>query len=58
MTEFVDDSVRIDTPIRRLSMDSVSNKFGDCLLDLCKATELRIGNGRLFENTEKMTCYT
>ena len=58
LTKFEDDSIRIDTPIRRLSMDSVSNEFGDCLLDLCKATELRIVYGRLFENTEKMTCYT
>ena len=29
-----------------------------CLLDLCKATNLRIVNGRLFENSDKMTCYT
>ena len=39
-------------------MDSGSNKFGDCLLDLCKATGLRIVNGRLFDNTHRMTCFT
>ena len=28
------------------------------LLDLCKATEMRIVNGRIFCNTDKMTCFT
>ena len=46
LTEFEDNSVCTDVPIRRLLMDSGSNKFGDCLLDLCKATGLRIDNGR------------
>ena len=58
LTEFEDNSFSADVPIRRLSMDHGSNKFGDCLLDLCKATGLRIVNGRLFENTDKMTCFT
>ena len=34
------------------------NRFGDHLLDLCKATEMRIVNGRIFPNTDKMTCFT
>ena len=58
LTEFEDNSVCTDVPIRRLSMDSGSNKYGDCLLDLCKATGLRIVNGRLFDNTHRMTCFT
>ena len=58
LIEIEDDSIQMDTPIRRLSMDNVSNKYGDRLLDLCKATNLRIVNSRLFENTDKMTCYT
>ena len=36
----------------------MSNRFGDCLLDLCKATEMRIVNGRISHDTDKMTCYT
>ena len=39
-------------------MDNVVNRFGDHLLDLCKATEMRIVNGRIFPNTDKMTCFT
>ena len=35
-----DNSIQADTPLRCLSKDSLSNKFGDCLLDLCKATEI------------------
>ena len=48
----------LDTPLKRLSMDSLVNRFGDHLLDLCKATEMRIVNGRIFRNTDKMTCFT
>ena len=38
--------------LKRLSMDSVVNRFGDHLLDLCKATEMCIVNGRIFPNTD------
>ena len=53
-----DDMFSPDAPLRRLSIDCVSNRFGDYLLDLCKATEMRIVNGRIFEHTDKMTCFT
>ena len=53
-----DNSIQADTPLRRLSKDSLSKKFGDCLLDLCKANEMRIVNGSIFCNTDKMTCFT
>ena len=53
-----DNSLEPDTPIRRRSAVIISNKFGDCLLDLCKAVNIRIVNGRLFDNTDKMTCCT
>ena len=36
-----------DVPVPRSSLDSVCNAHGLKLLDLCKATQLRIGNGRL-----------
>ena len=36
-----------DIPLKRYSKDSVSNDQGVKLLDLCKATSLRIANGRL-----------
>ena len=39
-------------------MDTVVNRFGDYLLDLCKAAGMRIVNGRIFPNTDKMTCFT
>ena len=41
----------MDQPQRRLSADVISNRFGDCLLDLCKAVNICIVNGRLFKNT-------
>ena len=56
---FDDRSNFVDTPItRRRSMDREVNRYGICLIDLCKATDMRILNGRLFENTDKMTCFT
>ncbi|XP_053380068.1 uncharacterized protein LOC128548716 [Mercenaria mercenaria] len=50
----------IDTPLPRCSRDFKSNRFGDYLLDLCKATNLRIVNGRLHEDKTvgKITCMT
>ena len=58
LPDFDDDIFSLDAPLRRLSIDSVVNRFGDHLLDLCKATEMRIVNGRIFPNTDKMTCFT
>lgn len=36
-----------DVPLARASMDNVHNTQGNKLLDLCKATSMRIANGRL-----------
>jgi len=36
-----------DTPLLRASSDSVCNRFGIKLLDVCKSTCVRIFNGRL-----------
>ena len=58
LPDFDYDIFSLDTPLKRLSMDSVVNRFGDHLLDRCKATEMRIVNGRIFPNTVKMTCFT
>ena len=46
--------------IPRTSCDKGSNRFGDCLLDLCKAVDLRIVNGRVGNdfNIGKFTCFT
>ena len=48
----------MDTPTRRLSLDNEVNRYGNCLLDLCKSTGMRIVNGRVFANTDKITCFT
>lgn len=48
LSDFDDDSISLDTPLRRSSMDTVVNRFGDYLLDLCKAAGMRIVNGRIF----------
>ena len=41
-------------------MDRGTNRFGESLLDLCKATGMRIVNGRLFKDQSvgRVTCYT
>ena len=36
-----------DEPLPRASVDKTSNAQGTLLLDLCKSTSIRIGNGRL-----------
>ena len=48
----------IDLPLSRASQDCKSNRFGEYLLDLCKATGIRIVNGRLFDDQGKITCMT
>ena len=53
-----EDTLSIETPMRRCSLDRGSNRFGDCLLDLCKSLNIKIFNGRLFPNTDKMTRFT
>ena len=43
----------------RLNMDSMTNKYGDILLSLCKTVPLRICNGRkLGDILGSYTCYT
>ena len=41
-----------DTPLPRVSEDKSSNNQGTKLLDLCKATGLRIANGRIGEDSK------
>ena len=36
-----------DVPLPRASVDKVSNSQGTQLLDMCKSTSMKIGNGRL-----------
>ena len=46
--DYIDDEDYLpDIPLQRQSMDNVCNSHGLKLLDLCKATSLRIANGRL-----------
>ena len=55
---FQDDTEDIDIPLQRFSMGRGSNRFGEFLLDLCKAANLRIVNGRLFNDKSigRITC--
>ena len=50
----------LDTPLPRYSEDKTTNRFGHYLLDLCKAVQLRIVNGRLFDDSciGAYTCMT
>ena len=43
---------------KRLSKDSKVNKYGRALIDLCKAGDLTIGNGRLYLNDHYVICET
>ena len=48
-----------ETPELRKSHDKTVNRFGDLLLDLCKASNLCIVNGRLYGDTNgSYTCMT
>ena len=51
-----------DVPLPRRSLDNICNSHGIKLLDLCKATSLRIANGRLGSDhqvgTYTYTCHT
>ena len=50
----------LDIPLPRYSEDKTTNRFGHYLLDLCKAVQLRIVNGRLFDDSciGAYTCMT
>ena len=50
-----DDSYSPDVPLPRASLDNTSNSYGNKLLDLCKATGMRIMNGRLGQGTDAFT---
>ena len=63
--DFVDDLLPIDyivdneeDEIRRESEDAlvIPDKFGKCLLDICKSTNMRILNGRFGAASSKFTC--
>lgn len=47
------DGYESDTPLARHSLDNLCNAQGTKLLDLCKATSMRIANGRLGEDRMK-----
>ena len=50
---FTDDDEYVpDTPLGRASLDKNVNSHGHKFLDLCKATGLRIANGRLGTDSE------
>ena len=55
-----DETFEIDRPLYRATTDPHVNKFGNAMIDMCKATNLRIVNGRLFgdNNVGKCTCVT
>jgi exonuclease III len=53
-----DEVITVDTPTPRISRDSTSNRFGDCLLDMCKATNQLIVNGRWSGDGGHFTCMT
>jgi hypothetical protein len=54
------DIYTIDPYLPRTSCDFDLNRFGDRLLDLCKSTNFRIDNGRMYSNKGigKFTCMT
>ena len=55
-----DETFEIDRPLYHATTDPHVNKFGNAMIDMCKATNLRIVNGRLFgdNNVGKCTCVT
>ena len=46
-----------DVPLPKASVDTVSNSHGTQLLDLCKSTSMKIGNGRLNDG-QRFTYYS
>lgn len=49
-----------DLPMPRFSMDRGTNRFGEYLLEMCKAVNMRIVNGRIHKDHSigRMTCFT
>ena len=58
IADLLPDDYIIDQSLPRSSEDSICNEYGTCLLEMCKASGLRILNGRLGEDkyTGKFTC--
>ena len=58
IVDLLPDNYITDQALPRYSEDRVCNDFGNCLLDLCKSTGLRIVNGRVGEDKfiGKVTC--
>lgn len=52
------DVITVDTFLPRSTQDGSTNRFGDSLLDLCKATNQRIVNGRWPGDRGNFTCVT
>ena len=48
----------LNVQFKRVSIDKTTNRVGYLLLDLCKAVQMRILNGRLYDDAEKgaFTC--
>jgi hypothetical protein len=52
-----DDFVKdIDDVVERFSIDDISNKHGDCLIEFCKDSKFVILNGRVTPNYDNYTC--
>ena len=58
LSDLLPEDYVIDSPLPRVSEDKVSNEYGNQLLEFCKATGLRLANGRLGEdkNIGRFTC--
>ena len=50
LINFRNDVGQVDTPMPRFSLVKGSNRLGDSLLNLCKASNMRIVNGRLHKD--------
>ncbi|WAR03415.1 hypothetical protein MAR_009973, partial [Mya arenaria] len=57
VSNFDPDDYVPDTPLRRVTQDTLHNSHGIQLMDLCKATSMRICNERL-EISESVTYYS
>ena len=50
LSDLLPEDYVIDSPLPRVSEDKISNEYGSQLLEFCKATGLRLANGRLGED--------
>ena len=56
LSDLLPEDYDIDSSLPRVSEDKVSNEYGNQLLEFCKATGLKLANGRLGEDTGQFTC--